>query len=328
VSASPIVIVRGTGSAGMRHLRVLTERLHVRAAAFPARHERIAELRAAGFDVIPSLDAVPSEPSLHAIVATNTGRHALDAIELLTWGDVLVEKPLAASIGELRALEDACTAHGHSVYVAYCLRFDAGLRAARECLEGGGAISSVRIEAQSYLPDWRPARDHRAAYSASAHEGGVLRDLSHELDYAVWLFGRPTAVCCRTENTGVLGIDAEERADLAWTAPGGARVSIRLDYLTRVPRRRLSVTGERVTVEWDAIAGTVTSCPNGGRPTVTSAPFDADTAFAVQDCAFISGRGAESLATLDEGQFIVRLIDAAHRSSQCGGVPVSVEATQ
>ncbi len=38
--------------------------------------------------------------------------------------------------------------------------------------------------AQSWLPDWRPDRDYRESYSARLDEGGVLRDLVHEIDYA------------------------------------------------------------------------------------------------------------------------------------------------
>src|SRR2546421_323520 len=54
----------------------------------------------------------------------------------------------------------------------------------------GEAIVSAEVRTASWLPGWRPGRDYRATYSASrALGGGVLRDMSHELDYPSWLFG-------------------------------------------------------------------------------------------------------------------------------------------
>src|SRR6185295_18916441 len=85
-------------------------------------------------------------------------------------------------------------------------------------------------------------------------EGGVLRDLVHEVDYALWLLGRPSTVVAMLTNTGELGIESEEAADLGWTAPGGAVVSIRLDYLSRVTRRRLLAIGEAGELELDLVA--------------------------------------------------------------------------
>jgi predicted dehydrogenase len=78
------------------------------------------------------------------------------------------------------------------------------------------------------FPEWRPARDYRESYSASSEQGGVLRDLIHEIDYAVWLYGKPVAIIAQLSNSGRLGIAAEESADLLWRTPCGATVSIRL----------------------------------------------------------------------------------------------------
>ena len=50
---------------------------------------------------------------------------------------------------------------------------------------------SAHVSCQSWLPDWRPGRDYRESYSARADEGGALRDLVPELDYATALLGRP-----------------------------------------------------------------------------------------------------------------------------------------
>jgi hypothetical protein len=58
-----------------------------------------------------------------------------------------------------------------------------------ERLDGRSAITVSAYVGQD-LRDWRPGRDHRTTASATQQAGGgVLRDLSHELDYLLWLFG-------------------------------------------------------------------------------------------------------------------------------------------
>ena len=40
------------------------------------------------------------------------------------------------------------------------------------------------------MPDWRKGRNYHESYSVNVHKGGgVLRDLSHEIDYLMWMFG-------------------------------------------------------------------------------------------------------------------------------------------
>ena len=82
-------------------------------------------------------------------------------------------------------------------------------------LQQGG---SAHVWSQSWLPDWRPDRDYRESYSARLDEGGVLRDLVHELDYATVLFGRPVLLGASFDRTGPLDIDAEQAATLLWRA--------------------------------------------------------------------------------------------------------------
>ena len=139
---------------------------------------------------------------------------------------MLVEKPLGPNTTGLSVIAHDIERGGRPVYVACDLRFDTSLLHFRRRLLDVSAIHSVRIECQSYLPAWRPDRDYRQSYSARAEEGGVLLDLIHEIDYAVWLFGAPSEGPAQLRNSGRLGIQSEEAADLHWQTPLGAALSI------------------------------------------------------------------------------------------------------
>ncbi len=312
------VFVRGTGSIGRRHLAVLRDRLGLAPIAVPIRRERLPELAAAGFRTSDRVDGNTRGLSA-CIVATDTERHLPDAADALQSGcAVLVEKPLSFSTKGMLALRQQSQELGLPVFVGCNLRFDEGLCTFRRLLPELGRVHSVRIECQSYLPDWRPDSDYRGSYSARKGTGGVLLDLIHEIDYALWLFGAPDSVRAQLGNSGRLGIESEDSADLFWVTPGNTAVSIRLDYITRPTRRRMSAVGEAGVLEWDAVAKSVHRTSTKGSEQTLGYDQQRDDAYARQAEAFlhaVAGGPPGDLATFEDGAVAVALCDAARRSS-------------
>jgi len=307
-------VVIGTGSIGFRHLSVLRNDGQA-VAALPKRADRGAELRGLGFTVADSLADAARDGATRAIVASDTRLHEADTLATLECGmDALVEKPLTSTLAEARRIRAAVQTGQRRVFVGCTLRFSESLRQFRSWLPRIGAVHSVRIEAQSYLPDWRPARPYRESYSARANEGGVLRDVIHEIDYAGWLFGWPTKVQATLSNLGRLGIAAEEAADLFWITPGGVSVSLRLDYISRPPCRRMIARGELGTLEWDGMRSLVTFASPAESEEFISTQARDEMVLA-QDLAFLGSMEDPHLATLDDALWAVAICDAARVSS-------------
>jgi len=313
--------VLGTGSIGTRHLRALRD-LGAEVSAVPVRPGRRSELKADGFEVCGTLEEAIEAGARAIIVATDTARHLTDLRSALGLGcSVLVEKPLTANTCGLSDFVRVLGQGNAHVYVACDLRFDASLLHFRQCLPEIGAVHAVRIECQSYLPDWRPDRDYRQSYSARAGEGGVLLDLIHEIDYAVWLFGAPSRVFARLLNSGRLGIKSEEAADLYWETPGGAAASIRLDYLSRTTHRSIKAYGESGEIDWDGVEQTVTLRIKNRPTQTTHSPQERDATMRAEDATFLraaSGGDSGTLTTFEEGALAVSICDAARRSSASG----------
>ncbi|HAR97322.1 MAG TPA: oxidoreductase [Syntrophus sp. (in: bacteria)] len=317
----PAIAVLGTGSIGTRQLEVLKS-LGVPSVAVPVRKEKFGILRREGRACASDLKEAKALGARGAVIATDTARHPMDARHALDLGlHVLCEKPLAATAGDARDLPALVRSRGPLFFVACCLRFDEGLQAFKKQLGSIGPVHAAIIECRSYLPDWRPDRDYRQSYSARSSEGGVLLDLIHEIDYALWLFGRPQSVTGILANTGRLDIQTEEVAQGGWKAPKAERVSIGLDYLTRVPLRRISAHGAEGTLHYDFIAG-VLRLESPGRPTATEEfPRDRQTPYLHQMESFIDAVGGGEpgdLATLEDGLAALAIVDAWKLSAATG----------
>ena len=310
------VAVVGCGSAGMRHLTVMRDHLGVAAVAIPTRSERIPELEAAGFIATHNLAQAGQIDAV--IIATDTAKHVSDALAAfqadIPW--ILVEKPVSCSQSEVSELVRMAPGLLNTTFVAYNLRFSPSIASLRSTLGVIGRVYAADIICRSYLPFWRPGRDYRATYATRIGEGGALRDLSHEIDYAVWLFGRPNdrGVFASIGHTGLLDIPTEDCATLIWSTVDGAQVSIRIDYLAKPPVRKMSVYGSLGTAEWDAGCQTVDVAIPDEPPLHSESKVAPITYTVEQDREFlsiVSGAAGERLTTLREAMTTVAICDAA-----------------
>ncbi|MEW1955040.1 Gfo/Idh/MocA family oxidoreductase [Terrabacter sp. NPDC080008] len=269
------VVVRGSGSIGQRHARVFRQE-GADVSLWPVRDRGLPPGTVDDATGARLLDDASGPAALRdtlVVVATDTARHVSDALQALDAGarTVLVEKPVAPTAADAAALTD----HPRSgdVWVAAPLRAHEAFRHLHRLvgrLDDGG---SAHVWSQSWLPDWRPDRDYRESYSARPGEGGVLRDLVHEIDYATVLFGPPTLLGAGVSTTGPLDIEADQAASLLWTA-GSFDVAARLDYVTRPTTRGVVVRSPDGVLEWDVVRATIRHTTADGD--VTEQAFDHD----------------------------------------------------
>jgi predicted dehydrogenase len=203
--------------------------------------------------------ALARKPDL-AIVASPSASHIESLLPLLEARiPCYVEKPAVTSaedVARLRQLKSP------PVTLTGCnLRFLPSLIRLREALRGGSIGTPIRasLQAGQWLPDWRPERDYRTAYSARAQAGGgVIFDLIHEIDTARWLFGEFDQVRGMSAKSSRLEIDVEDSAGILLGRRGGPLVSIGLDYVARPPVRRYEIFGDESTLTWDLRARRLT----------------------------------------------------------------------
>lgn len=328
------VLVVGSGSIAQRHLanfRWLLPEAEVGCVSASGRPlldgETIATIQ---FQSLSA--AVAWMPDL-AVIASPAPWHLEQACLLLDVGvPVLIEKPLSDGLDRVGKLAPQLARHRDQIEVAYNLRFLSSARRMKVLIDEGrvGRILGLRIEVGQYLPDWRPQADYRCQVSANRSlGGGVLLELSHELDYLTWLFGRFDSVFCVAANSGYLEIDVEDHADILLSREG-LTAQIHLDFLQRRVCRECKVIGADGTLYWDLIANRISLYGPGGEEVLFSEPnVDRNDMYVEQLRGFIevaAGRAAPRI-TLDDGLAVLDMIEAMRRSATTGRqVPIPFTA--
>ena len=333
---SPRILCVSLGSIGQRHLRNIRTllprarigvyRQHTAAGALPEGADEVIGDRAQALAFAPEAVFVSSPAS----------EHLANALPFVQRGTSLfLEKPLAASADQLGDFTAQCRRSNGFVMVGYVLRFLPALHAIKRCIREGvlGDVHTARIEVGQYLPDWRPDSDYRLGVSAQRKlGGGALLELSHEIDYATWLFGWPRTLQCSRAQLSPLEIDVEDSAHLLLEYDD-KRVSVQLDFLQRVANMAVQIVGSRATLVADLIkeevklidpehpAGRLLEhpvLPNGND--IYLRQFDFFLAKAIAGYAPVYGQseGFADWSGVEAAERVLRLVDLAKQASDSG----------
>jgi predicted dehydrogenase len=259
------VLVVGFGSIGKRHLRLAREMLP---------HAEIGVLRHRKSDVVPEFadysfntvfEALAFSPKV-AVIANPATFHISVALLFAKAGvHLLIEKPLSNNLNGIKSLIDICLKQGIVLATGYNLRFMSSLKNFKSIIDEGliGDVWSVHAEAGQYLKYWRQDTDYRKSVSAqSILGGGVLLELSHELDYLRWIFGEIEWVQATLSTQSDLEIDVEDSMHLIMGFFSKSRSkqligNLNLDFIRHDSTRSCTAIGKKGTLRWDGIKGKV-----------------------------------------------------------------------
>ena len=159
---------------------------------------------------------------------------------------ILVEKPIFDKYQKIDLKKN-------KVFVGYNLRMHPILLFLKQKLRNKKLLS-VDIACESYLPNWRKNRNYINTTSAiKKYGGGVLLDLSHELDYTSWLFGSISIQFVKNLKISNLKIDTDDFLILNAINKNKVHISVSLNYFSMIPIRRILVKGEKFTILADIL---------------------------------------------------------------------------
>lgn len=260
------LLIVGYGSIGKRHAR-LARNLFPKAKIIIFRHKICSEIRNKYIDhCVTSLkDAIKFKPQI-AVIANPATYHIKVANQLANLGiHLLIEKPISNSSKDVLKLLNTSKSKKSVLMVGYNLRYMESLTKFRESLKKNiiGKILSVRSEVGSYLPSWRPNIDYKKSVSATKKlGGGVLLELSHDIDYLVWLFGDVKWVSSTIHKQSDLKIDTEDTAIITFGLSGVKKKNdivahLNMDFNRHDTTRYCKAIGQRGTLYWNALDGSL-----------------------------------------------------------------------
>jgi predicted dehydrogenase len=333
------ILVVGMGSMGSRHLRIAREN-------FPTDEIRVLGHRDS--NPIPEFsdgymttieEAIQFAPEI-AIIANPSILHIPIAQALAQTGThLLMEKPLSDSLEGVQELIDTCKEYKCILLLGYNLRYLHSLQEFRELLHKGiiGEILSVRCEVGQYLPTWRPETDYRQGVSARKElGGGVLLELSHELDYLRWIFGDVDWVRATLTRQSLLEINVEDSAHLTLgflsrTSQGELIGTLSMDFIRHDQTRVCTAIGSKGSLKWDGMAGEVSVFQEGASSWTklfTHSPLKNETYNAewreFKNCI---STGAAPSVTGQDGLRVLEIIESVRRSAGTG-IQVNVSQLQ
>jgi len=236
------VLIIGYGSIGRRHDEVLSS-LNYRVDIVSSQIilDRIVYKK---LEEIKNLNEYN-----YFIIASPTNQHyqALKYLESQVVNKIIFcEKPLFETYKHLER-------GSNKVYIGYVLRFHPLLKKVKQFLEEDKPIS-INVNCGQYLPTWREGREYQDSYSAKKDEGGgVLLDLSHEIDYTQWLCGLMVDIKSYQIKISDLDIDSDDLTTFIGRSDAGVIVNMSIDYISKVTHRQMIIHTLNYTYSVDLI---------------------------------------------------------------------------
>jgi predicted dehydrogenase len=293
------VVVVGAGSIGSRHQKILKQLDH---------KVSVVSANSPNADFRSLSDALERQSFDYVVIASQTSQHFRDFSTLIHNkfdGRVLIEKPVFEKSHKLTPNLFTFAA------VGYNLRFHPAIIWLKDTLPKLGNLSSANFYVGQYLPTWRPNTDYRRSSSAQdISGGGVLRDLSHEIDLAQLLFGdwqRLTAIGGKFSN---LAITTDDTFSILMSTASCGVVSFQLNYLDQIKQRHITINGDNGTISVDLVG-------NSAKFNELEVDFSVNTddSYTAQHLAVISN-DSQNICTLGEALKVVNTIEAIEKSAK------------
>ena len=196
-----------------------------------------------------SLESFSSQDLDYIIISNPTSFH----YETLRYLDerykkikFLIEKPLFNN-------PEQFSSNHNQYFIGYNLRFHKIISEFLKLITDKEIIS-ISFKTYSYLPSWRKNIDYQ--YSSSAIKslgGGVLRDLSHEIDLLNYLFGPSTFFYADSRKLSNLDIETDDFLLACGRLKSGAPISLELNYFSKFNSREIFVETIEESIKLDLI---------------------------------------------------------------------------
>ncbi|MDB3982315.1 Gfo/Idh/MocA family oxidoreductase [Candidatus Pelagibacter sp.] len=183
---------------------------------------------------------------------------------------IFIEKPVSTDLEQLKKFIKSLKKKKITLLSGYNLRFDNSLNFFRNCINSKnlGEILSVRSEVGQYLPSWRKKNYTKTVSAKRELGGGVINELSHDVDILIMLFNKIKLIYGINFNVSNMKINAEDSAHAIFRSKFKNKlfyIFLNIDCYRHDYTRSCVVIGSKATIKWDGILNRVEISKKGSK---------------------------------------------------------------
>lgn len=214
---------------------------------------------------------------------------------------ILVEKPLFKNYKNLNI-------KNNKVFIGYNLRMHPVLQFVKKFINKK-EIFYVNSRCESFLPKWRKDRNYTKSSSASKKlGGGVLLDLSHELDYLIWFFKDLLPKYVINSKISNLNISSDDFLLLIAKNKEKIHFNISLNYFSKIETRQLVINGKNFTIFADIIKNKIKIINQNKNKNILYKKFNISDTYLNMHKAILNNK-FKNICNYSQGVKIMKLIE-------------------
>ena len=289
-------LIIGFGSIGRKHFSII-KKLNIFKKIY------ILTKQKKKLNIISSLKDLNSIKPSYIIISSRTNMHfsQLKILEKKIKNSyILVEKPLFEKKKILNVTQN-------KVFVGYNLRFHPVLIFLKKFLRKK-KIFSINIVCKSFLPNWRKNIHYSKSNSSKrSYGGGALLELSHELDYLQWLFGKIKKIeFSKLKKISNLNVDCEDSSIIIGKT-SFSHFLLDLNFYSTRSERTLEIDGKNFNIKADLIQNKIEIIKNKKVKIIKFKNSKDNTYIKLHDA--ILNKNFKNVCSYSEGKDLMNIID-------------------
>lgn len=254
------VVIIGTGSIALKHASIINEfypdldiiLYNYRKRVFSKQKKNDKKILSLFNNIIDDHSEIqPYAQQSFAIVASPASHHIEHALLFAKKKfHILCEKPLTNKTSQLKNLINVLNQNNLSSHVGYNMRFLESLTFLKNIIDKKifGNILSSNISVQTNFTTWRPNKVYKKTSTAlRSLGGGVVNELSHEIDYMNYIFGQPNFQKSVVHKSKKLDLDVYDIC-YARFLYSKYKVDVSLDMLSAIEKRICYIKFDKANV--------------------------------------------------------------------------------
>ena len=238
------VLIIGNGSSGKKHfsaLKKIKKQLKV---------QRVSSRKFRG-DILDQVKVFNPNYIIVCSPSTYHYNHLKIIEEIFTGKLVLIEKPL---FDKKRKVSKKLK---NRYFINYNLRYHPVLQFIRKYIKNR-KVYSVQSSCSTYLPNWRKINYTKSVSAQKRLGGGVKLELSHEIDYLLWIFKKIKINYSLNRKVSKLQINTDDILILNCITPKKTIINLTINFFSRIPNREIYIDGENFSIYANILNNSIT----------------------------------------------------------------------